>query len=71
MSNIRNDIRKQFPEVEFTPGIGYCGPRWAEAEAIRQRIVYCVDCGCELLRHPDEPVTAPKRCSTCWRKAAR
>lgn len=34
----------------------------------RDRTAKCADCGCTLLRHPDEPLSKVVRCSPCGRK---
>ena len=35
----------------------------------RDRWISCAGCGCDILRHPDEPAHHPKRCRACWLKA--
>lgn len=46
-----------------------CAECWRHRhEPPARRITHCVDCGAELVRHPDEPANAEKRCAPCWRR---
>jgi hypothetical protein len=36
-NQITKKIRKQFPEVEYIGGVGFCGPQWQEAQAVYEQ----------------------------------
>lgn len=47
---------------------GETGTVWEVWPSTPGRYTRCADCGCTLLRHPDEPLSKVVRCSPCGRK---